>query len=378
MGFAGGPVNGLPAPNIINEQPLNFLDTLLANLSDFIPVLVVIAGALLLMASIHRILFHRKLEPGDESGIYRWLIFLSGCGLSLLLAIFVLPVATETRNQLLGLLGLLLSAMIALSSTTFLSNILAGMMLRAMHSFKPGDFLRVGDQFGRVTERRLFYVEIQTENHDLATIPNIYMVSQPITVIRAKGTIVAATVSLGYENPHETIEKLLIQAACGTQLEEPFVQVMELGDYSVTYRIAGFLGEVKQILTARSNLRKMVMDILHGAGVEIVSPTFMYQRPQPPETVTIPEKAASRADKAVVDDQIPEELIFDKAEAAEKLELLRQERETQAGTIKELSARMKTASGVDRARLEGEIKWRRNRSAAITAILEKAADTTET
>jgi len=37
----------------------------------------------------------------------------------------------------------------------------------------------VGDYFGRVTERGLFHVEIQTEDRDLATLPNMFLVSQP-------------------------------------------------------------------------------------------------------------------------------------------------------------------------------------------------------
>src|SRR5690606_32831704 len=84
--------------------------------------------------------------------------------------------------------------------------------------------------------------------------------------------------SLGYDLSWHAIEALLKQAAEKAGLEEPFVQVRELGDYSVRYRVAGFLPEVKYLLTERSNLLKHVMDELHGHGVEIVSPSFMNQR----------------------------------------------------------------------------------------------------
>ena len=58
-----------------------------------------------------------------------------------------------SRGQLLALLGLALTAVIALSSTTFVANAMAGLMLRSVKSFRPGDFIRVGEQSGRVTER---------------------------------------------------------------------------------------------------------------------------------------------------------------------------------------------------------------------------------
>jgi len=65
----------------------------------------------------------------------------------------LLPIEQSKRAQLLSLLGILLSGAIALSSTTFLGNAMAGLMLRALNNFKAGDFLSVKEEFGRVTER---------------------------------------------------------------------------------------------------------------------------------------------------------------------------------------------------------------------------------
>ena len=131
---------------------------------------------------------------------------------------------------------------------------MAGMMLRAVRSFRPGDFIRVGDYFRRVSEQGLFHVEIQTEDRDLTTMPNLYLVTNPFKVIRSSGTIISAEVSLGYDIPRTKIESLLIEAALAVQLEEPFVLVTELGDFAVTYRISGLFPKVKHILSTRSAL----------------------------------------------------------------------------------------------------------------------------
>ncbi|MFH1764193.1 MAG: mechanosensitive ion channel domain-containing protein, partial [Gemmatimonadota bacterium] len=83
-------------------------------------------------------------------------------GLTALAAVGILlalPVSEATRGQLFSFLGILFSAAIALSSTTFLGNALAGFMLRAVKNFEVGDFIRVEDRFGRVSERGLFHVE---------------------------------------------------------------------------------------------------------------------------------------------------------------------------------------------------------------------------
>jgi small conductance mechanosensitive channel len=60
--------------------------------------------------------------------------------LAIVATVLVLPVADGTRNRLLSLLGLVLTAMIALSSTSFVSNAMAGLMLRILGNFRPGGF----------------------------------------------------------------------------------------------------------------------------------------------------------------------------------------------------------------------------------------------
>jgi hypothetical protein len=56
-------------------------------------------------------------------------------------AAMALPMKDSLRSQLLGLIGILLSAAIALASTTFLGNALAGVLLRVVGSFRLGDFV---------------------------------------------------------------------------------------------------------------------------------------------------------------------------------------------------------------------------------------------
>lgn len=117
------------------------------------------------------------------------------------------------------------------------------------------------------------------------------------------------------------MKSLLLVAAEHSELEDPFVQVLELGNYAITYKISGMLKDVKSLLTARSMLRCNVLDSLHGDGIEIMSPTFMNQRPVAEDSKIIP----SGKGQQLVSSGIPAEtLVFDKAEKAERLEKQRQ------------------------------------------------------
>ena len=100
-------------------------------------------------------------------------------------------------------------------------------------------------------------------------------------------------------------------------LSDAFVHVLELGDYTVTYRIAGFLSDVKTLFAAQSSQHRRVLDALHDTGVEIASPMLVGHRGLSESVPLIP-----RLDQAVLshkeedESAPPSELIFDKAEEA--------------------------------------------------------------
>jgi small-conductance mechanosensitive channel len=286
----------------------------------------------------------------------------------LLAVIMTLPVTEGTRGQLLSLIGIILSAALALSSTTLVGNAMAGLMLRAVRSFRSGDFIRVGEHFGRVSERGLFHIEIQTEDRDLTTLPNLYLAIHPVTVTYASGTVVSATVSLGYDAPRSRVKAALLEAAGEADLQEPFVQILELGDFSITYRIAGLLCDVKQILTVRSRLRARMMDALHRAGIEIVSPTFMNTRALAADQQVIPTE---RPRREVPDTSSPEALVFDKAEEAESLERMREEHRKLAGEIEVRKQLLKGAeAAADKLRLQAEIASLQERQEALAEAVQ--------
>ena len=294
----------------------NLFDTV----KPIFPTVIAIASIIIALYIV-RLFLNRQQDKLQDNQFRRQMIILLLSLAGITIVILVLPVSETLRGQLLSLFGILLTAAIALSSTTLVGNAMAGLMLRAVRSFRPGDFISVRDYFGRVSERGLFHVEIQTEYRDLITIPNLFLVTNPVKVIRSSGTIITAEVSLGYDIAHHTIEKNLLQAAQATGLEEPFVHIIKLGDFSVTYRIAGLLKEVKQLISTRSRLKAKILDAMHENGIEIVSPTFMNTRALPERKVFIPKQA----DTTEPEEQTPaEEIVFDKADQAESIEKLRE------------------------------------------------------
>lgn len=288
--------------------------TFLQVLRLVVPVLVILLAAGALAALVNRLLGRRAGVSGYHAFLRGGLILLIVAG-GVVGAVLVLPINEAVRSDLVTLLGVVISAAVALSSTTFLGNALAGILLRLTTKFGAGDFIRVGEHFGRVTEQGLLHTEIQIETSDLTTLPNLFVISQPVTVLREAGTVVSATVSLGYDVPREAVAAALTEAAATAGLEEPFVHILELQDFSVLYRCAGVLTEPRHYIGRQSALRGAMLDTLHAAGIEIVSPTFMNQRALQPEERFVPRRRRRAAAPEGDEDKLTE-IVFEKAEQA--------------------------------------------------------------
>lgn len=298
---------------------MDLFSNAVATAAIFVPALVTLVLVLGGLALVNWIL-RRQWKDNPDAQFRFQLIMLALTFAGVLAVIVALPVTDSTRGQLLSLIGILLSAAIALSSTTFIGNIMAGIMLKVVKSARPGDFITVAELTGRITEMGLLHTEIQTEFRDLVTVPNLYMVTQPMQVVRASGTIISAEISLGYEVSHADVSRILCEAATQAGLKDSFVHLRQLGDFSVTYRVAGLLEDVKSLISARSRLRESMLDALHAVNVEIVSPNFMNTRAIADGKMFIP--APARETKKRESTQA-EDIVFDKAEEAASVENIR-------------------------------------------------------
>ena len=287
---------------------MDLLNSLIPAASKFLPLLATIVAVGVLLKLVDWMLRRRWNDNPDLQFRFQ-LIMLALTFAGLLTIILALPVNDQTRGQLLSLIGILLSAAIALSSTTFIGNVMAGIMMKAVKAARPGDFITVAELTGRITEMGLLHTEVQTEFRDLVTVPNLYMVTQPMQVVRASGTIIVSEVSLGYDVPHTDVSRILCDAATRAGLTDSFVQIRGLGDFSVNY-----------LISARSRLREAMLDALHENKIEIVSPNFMNTRALSDKAAIIPEptrkSSKPKATKA-------EDMAFDKAAEAASVEAIR-------------------------------------------------------
>ncbi|MCF8224240.1 MAG: mechanosensitive ion channel family protein [Bacteroidales bacterium] len=347
------------------EQIFNLLKSALE------PAGVIIALVALLL--INSLIFRRIKSVGTNGNVAKNTITFFIVLVGTLIFILSLPIDHSLKGQIISFLAIIISAGIALSSTTVLGNLIAGIMNNSMNRFRNGDLIKVGDFQGRVTKISIFHTEIQLEDSNFMTIPNLYIANTPVKLTRKTNTVISTTVSLGYDVSRLKIEEALKEAALATGLTDPYVYIENLGDFFVVYKIHGFLKDSNKFFSTSSMLNGKVMDILHERKIEIVSPTFMNQRGVD-KKIFIPAGVAE--EQPVTQEASPEEMIFDEAIKSEKIEKKKdflKEMEKKHDTLK---TQLKEAKDEEETqRLKNQIERLEDLKVKLTAsIQEKEED----
>lgn len=280
----------------------------------FVAVLILFGGYFLISK-----IFANRINSDSSFRYYRQLFNTLFAVVALVTVIAASPINSELKGQILSLIGIVISGAIALSSTTLLGNALAGLMIRMNQNFKSGDFIQVNDYFGKVSARTLLNVEIQTFDRGLTTIPNSYLVANPVKVLPESGVFVNVEVSLGYDVPRSKIEDALAKAAQKIGIESCYVEVKGLLDHCVLYSLHALVVDMERYFSTKSKLHASVIDNLHQQKIEIVSPKFINSR-------AIDQTPIIAKDHHIVteDDENIDELLFDKANLADKMEIIKE------------------------------------------------------
>ncbi len=288
------------------------------DLHQYMPFLI----AVLLLAFgflVSRKLFAKRVNSDSSYRYYRQLFNTFFALVALITVIAASPINTQLKGQILSLIGIVISGAIALSSTTLLGNTLAGLMIRMNQNFKSGDFIQVNDYFGKVSARTLLNVEIQTFDRGLTTIPNAYLVANPVKVLPESGVFVNVEVSLGYDVPRSKIEQSLAKAASEVGVESCYVEVKGLLDHCVLYSLHALVVDMERYFSTKSKLHAAVIDSLHHQKIEIVSPKFINSRAIDQSPILVKDHVIVTEEEDNIDD-----LLFDKANLADKIDIIKE------------------------------------------------------
>jgi len=185
--------------------------------------------------------------------------------------------------------SIFLGVLVSLGSSSTVGNLMAGIMVVYMRSYRVGDIIQVGSEMGRVIETDLLATRLRTAWNVDITIPNSTMItSNVINYTReaeGPGLILHTEVSIGYNASWRQVHAMLLRAAANTSglLKDPapYVLQRELGNFGVIYQINGFTREPHRMLRIYHELHRNILDQFNEYGVEILTPSYEGDRDTP-------------------------------------------------------------------------------------------------
>jgi small-conductance mechanosensitive channel len=211
--------------------------------------------------------------------------------IKLLIIAFVLVVAYPyipgSESSAFKGISIFLGVLFSLGSSSAIANLIAGVILTYMRSYRVGDVIKVGDATGVVLERRLYVTRLKTFKNEVITIPNGVILTGHVTnlsheVHQGDGLILHTGVTIGYDAPWETVHDLLIEAANRSQhilkSPPPFVLQTALNDFYVAYELNAYTDAPEILPWVYSELHKNIQNTFNEGGVEIMSPHYTQLR----------------------------------------------------------------------------------------------------
>ncbi len=207
----------------------------------------------------------------------------------LIALVFAVPYIPGSDSAAFQGLTILVGAMLSLGANSVVSNMLAGLFVIYRRSTSLGDRIQIGDHIGDVVQIKLMETHLRSIKNELISIPNAQLMNSDVVNFskptNGNGLLVHTTVGIGYEEPPEKVEAMLIEAALRTKglktRPEPFVLWTALADYAINYQINAYTTRGNSIPKIRSDLHRNIVSVFNENSVQIMTPSYMADPPEP-------------------------------------------------------------------------------------------------
>lgn len=206
--------------------------------------------------------------------------------------VIIYPYLPGAGTKALEGISVFVGLMISLGSSSAIANIIAGVMISYMRAFNIGDYVKIGESMGRVTEKGLIVTRVMTYKNEEITIPNTQILTSQVTnystMAETDELILYTTITIGYDTPWPKVHQMMIEAAEKSPLisknKKPFVLQTALNDYHISYQLNAYTKSEDKIPGAYSELHQNLQQVFSEYGVEIMSPSFTVLRNTPKDT----------------------------------------------------------------------------------------------
>ena len=188
---------------------------------------------------------------------------------------------TEAFKGLSVLLGLMLS----IGASNLVGHAGSGLILTYARVFRRGEYVRIAEHEGTITELGMFVTRLRTGLGEEVTLSNTLVLGAVTKnysrAVKGAGFVLDTTVTIGYDTPWRQVQAMLIDAALRTPgvLAEPAPYVFQtaLSDFYPEYRLVcqAVPSEPRPRAMVLSTLHANIQDVFNEHGVQIMSPHYL-------------------------------------------------------------------------------------------------------
>ena len=185
-------------------------------------------------------------------------------------------------------LSVFVGLVVSLGSTGVVNQGMSGFMLMYSRALRVGDWVHVGEVEGEVLQLGMLSTKVRTREGEEVTVPNAVVISKETvnyTRFAKEGVQVSTVVTIGYDTPWRQVHAMLEQAAAmtpGVRKEPPpFVLQIGLSDWYPEYKLKAVIENPPDRPKVLSTLHKNIQDIFNQYGVQIMSPHYINDPPEP-------------------------------------------------------------------------------------------------
>ncbi len=194
-----------------------------------------------------------------------------------------------SNNPIFQGMSLVIGLGASLASAGLVNQWISGVVVLYSRSFRIGDYVKIGDVEGYVTEMGPLATKLHTIRREEITVPNAVMTSDNLVNYSKlgdeQGALLSVSIQIGYDVPWRRVEALLLEAAAKTEgvRRDPAPRALrwELSDFSVLYQLHVRLENAEYRATVRSELNSNILDAFMRAQVQIMTPHFEGQPDKP-------------------------------------------------------------------------------------------------
>lgn len=168
----------------------------------------------------------------------------------------------------------ILTAVIGFSMQDTIGSLFSGLLIQTEKPFKLGDWIRVGEIEGQVTEITWRYTKLITFSQNQVLIPNnaiakerLTNISEPIHQVSV-AVPVPAPLATAPVKVKSALEDILRKSPLVAPFPEPRVRLYEIGLDHITYRLVFFIEDFTDSVAARSEVLSAVWYEFRKQGID--------------------------------------------------------------------------------------------------------------